>query len=142
MTPLTSISIRERPNPQTRDRAAASKRPLVFFFIRHQGRNLKIRVADIDYIEARKNYCKIVTKKGAFLTIVTLKRMAEFLPPDEFCQIHRATIVSLDWLTAFDGHFVYGPSGKLPIGETFRRVLAQRVLLVGDELKLAAELRN
>jgi len=106
-----------------------------FFFIRHQGRNLKIRVADIDYIESRKNYCKIVTKSGAFMTIVTLKRMVKLLPPDEFCQIHRAFIVSLNWITAFDVKLVYGPDQMLPIGETYRKTLSSRVLLVGEERK-------
>jgi DNA-binding LytR/AlgR family response regulator len=69
------------------------------------------------------------------MTIVTLKRMVKLLPPDEFCQIHRAFIVSLNWITAFDVKLVYGPDQMLPIGETYRKTLSSRVLPVGEERK-------
>jgi DNA-binding LytR/AlgR family response regulator len=117
------------PTPSKRS-ARKGKFPL-FFFIRHERRNLKIRVADINYIEARKNYCRIVTKSGAFLTMATLKSIESILPPEEFCRIHRAFIVSLDWIASFDHGAVYGPDQQLPIGELYRPALLQRVLIVG-----------
>ena len=103
-----------------------------YFFIRTGGRFVKIRIRDIDYMEARKNYCKIVTKTGNYLTIVTLKRMMEILPPGEFCQIHRAFIVAVDWINSFDRAVVYGPDHTLPIGETYRGELKKRFTLIGE----------
>ena len=118
-------------NPTTKKRTTPPG-PLNYFFIRHQGRFLKIRIRSIDYIEARKNYCRIVTKTGAFLTIVTLKRMAEILPSTDFCQIHRAFIVAVDWINSFDRDVVYGPDQTLPIGETYRPMLKKRFTLIGE----------
>jgi DNA-binding LytR/AlgR family response regulator len=140
MNRLTNTRIRERRATNASGSTASRKGPLAFFFIRHQGRNVKIRVPEIDFIEARKNYCKIVTKNGAFLTIVTLKRMTEILPPDEFCQIHRTFIVSLHWLRAFDRAGVYGPDQTLPIGEVYRQGLIESVLVIGDEWRKSRDI--
>jgi two-component system, LytTR family, response regulator len=140
MTLLASTNIRERRPPQARERATVSKRSKAFFFIRHQGRNLKIRVLDIDYIESRKNYCKIATKNGAFMTIVTLKHMATILPPDQFCRIHRAFIVSLEWIVSFDRSVVYGADHTLPIGDVYRHEIIKRVVQIGDELRKDREM--
>jgi DNA-binding LytR/AlgR family response regulator len=104
-----------------------------FFFIRHQGCYLKIQVADIHYIEARKNYCRIVTHSGTFQTIVTLKRMAEILPPDTFCRIRRKFIVSLDWITTFDETTVSGKGMCLPIGEMYHQGFVKRLRVIGGD---------
>jgi DNA-binding LytR/AlgR family response regulator len=105
---------------------------LTYFFIRQPSRWVKICIQDINYVEARKNYCKIVTRNGSHLTIVTLKRMAEILPSAEFCQIHRAFIVAVDWVSSFDNTSVYGPDQMLPIGENYRQALKNRFPLIGE----------
>jgi DNA-binding LytR/AlgR family response regulator len=102
------------------------------FYIRHKGRNIKILFADIHYIEAMKNYSKISTKKGNFLALATLKGFEVLLPPSQFCRIHRAYVVSLEWITAFDIRTVYGPDQLLPIGKNYRMSLQDRVLLIGE----------
>jgi DNA-binding LytR/AlgR family response regulator len=138
MTTLTAPRSREQRDPKSTATAATriatqpAQRPLAYFFIRHQGRWVKIRVRDIHYLEARKNYCKIAAKTGACLTIVTLKRMAEILPAAEFCQIHRAFIVAIDWISSFDNTSVYGPDQTLPIGENYRQALKNRFPLIGE----------
>jgi two-component system, LytTR family, response regulator len=106
-----------------------------FIFIRHEGRCLKINFKDIHYIEARKNYCKFATTSGNYLALVTLKRIEAVLPFQGFCRIHRAFIVSLDWIESFDQQRVYGPDQMLPIGETYRKTFASRFVLVSNERK-------
>jgi DNA-binding LytR/AlgR family response regulator len=138
MTTLTAPRSREHRDSKSTGPAHArmatppTQRPLAYFFIRHQGRWVKIRVREIHYLEARKNYCKIVTTSGAFLTIVTLKRMTEVLPSAEFCQIHRAFIVAIDWISSFDNTSVYGAEQTLPIGENYRQTLKNRFPLIGE----------
>ena len=90
------------------------------FFVRHQGRFVRIAVAEIQYIEARKNYSRIVTTRESYLVLVPLKRFETALPTDGFCRIHRAFIVALSWINSFDNDTVYGPDQTLPIGETYR----------------------
>jgi DNA-binding LytR/AlgR family response regulator len=110
-----------------------------YFFIRHQGRHLKINLSDIRYIESRKNYCKIATGNGAFLVLITMKQLQAILPQDRFCRIHRAFIVSLDWISAFDRHLVYGTDWKLPIGEMGWHALKDRILVLGEGIRLTTE---
>ena len=108
------------------------------FFIRHQGRYQKIHVADIHYIEASKNYCRIVTATGTYLTLSPLRRFEELLPAGDFYRIHRAYIVALAWITAFDNRYVYGPDHKLPIGDNYRQSLPEQFVLIGPEKKAPA----
>ena len=109
---------------------------LPYFFIRHQGRRHKIVVAEIRFIESRKNYCKLSTSSGDFLALVTLKRLEALLMPHGFARVHRAYIVSLDWIISFDRHTITGSDGqKIPIGEIYRPEFIDRLTLVGDEYK-------
>jgi DNA-binding LytR/AlgR family response regulator len=138
-----STSIASRPNNlklpfATSKSVAKTTRPSAhpdpigtYIFIRHEGRNIKIELSDIRYIEARKNYCKIATKDASYLIIVTLKRMVELLPAAAFCQIHRAFIVSLDWIKAFDTGNVYDAEQTVPIGPDYRQSLYGRVQVIG-----------
>src|ERR1700761_7287564 len=64
-----------------------------FFFIRHEGRNVRLDFEDILYIEARKNYTRLVLQeRPPFLVLITLKQWERILPPDLFCRIHRGYI--------------------------------------------------
>lgn len=101
-------------------------------FVRNDGRFVKVRVADILYIESRKNYCRLVFKDKVLLVLVRLKVMEAGLPSDAFLRIHRGIIVSVAWVTSFDYKFVYGPGDPLPIGEMYRTNLARRLTLVHD----------
>jgi DNA-binding LytR/AlgR family response regulator len=105
---------------------------LTSFFIRHQGKNVRINVAEIYYVEARKNYSRIVTASGVYFAICTLKRMEKLLPRTDFQRIHRAYIVALAWIKAFDTTQVHGETETVPIGEMYRQSLLVAVTLVGD----------
>jgi DNA-binding LytR/AlgR family response regulator len=62
----------------------------IFLFIRDSGRNVKLDLQRILYIEARKNYSYLVTTEKNFMLLTPLKDWALFLPQDSFCRIHRA----------------------------------------------------
>jgi len=107
----------------------------LFFFVRTSGRSEKIELADIQFIEACKNYSKLYLPDRTLLTLVPLKRFEEVLPLADFCRIHRSFIVSLAWLRSFDNHTVYGPDRTLTIGEHYLPLLESRVLVLGKHSK-------
>jgi DNA-binding LytR/AlgR family response regulator len=129
-------------DPEATARAARKGKRLGYFFVRHDGRHLKIVTREILHIESRRNYSLITTRTGAVLALITLKRLEELLSPEEFCRIHRAYIVSLDWINSFDNTTVYGKDQMLPIGETYRRELLNRVTVVGEQTRRKVPLRN
>jgi two-component system LytT family response regulator len=111
------------------------------FFVRVNGRNERVRVADIQYVESSRNYCKIHLQGRVVTILIPLKMMEEILPAAQFVRIHRAFLISLDWLQAFDRCNVYGPDRTLPIGDHYRGELTRRVCMLED-VYLRFPLRN
>jgi DNA-binding LytR/AlgR family response regulator len=53
-----------------------------------------IPVEDVDYFKAEDKYTLVITKEGESLIRKGIKELAQELDPDQFWQIHRATIVN------------------------------------------------
>ena len=105
-----------------------------FFFIRHEGRFVKVDFRHILYIEARKNYTRLVLEeRPTALVLVTLKQWEKLLPRDLFCRVHRGYIVSIDKILSFDNKYVYLPGEKITIGEQYRCALPDVVTILANE---------
>lgn len=102
------------------------------FFIRSNGRYIKLHFQDIQYLEGCRNYVKIVTDNRTFLALFSMKAMENFLPADRFRRIHKSFIVSLDRICSFDTENVYLEKGELPIGHFYRGELEKAVLIAHD----------
>lgn len=104
-----------------------------FFFIRQEGRNVKVDYHTILYIEARKNYTRLVMLERTAMVLITLKQWEEILPPEQFCRVHRGYIVSVGQIISFDNKFVYLPGTNISIGEQYRNALPGIVKIVASE---------
>lgn len=54
-----------------------------------------ISVDDVCYFQSEDKYTKVVTSSGEELIRTSIKQLAEFLDPEQFWRIHRATIVKV-----------------------------------------------
>jgi DNA-binding LytR/AlgR family response regulator len=112
-----------------------------FFFIRTNNQYVKINFADIHWIEADRNYVRIVTKSKTHLVLLSLKQLETILPAQQFCRVHRSYIVSLDQVQSFDNYCIHLsaiPGQKrtgIPIGTQFRKLLYQRINLIASEVR-------
>jgi DNA-binding LytR/AlgR family response regulator len=105
-----------------------------FFFIRHEGKFVKVDFRQICYIEARKNYTRLVLEeRPTALVLVTLKQWEKLLPRDLFCRVHRGYIVSIDKIISFDNKYVYLPGEAITIGEQYRNALPHAVTILVNE---------
>ena len=106
-----------------------------FIFIRREGRYVKVDFHNIVYIEAKKNYTRLMLEdKSTVLVLGTLKQWERLLPGDLFCRIHRGYIVSIGKLVAFDNKTVYLPGGEnITIGEQYRNALPDSVAILAQE---------
>jgi DNA-binding LytR/AlgR family response regulator len=105
-----------------------------FFFVRYAGRYEKISFADILFIAAAANYCRMVMHNNSrYILLITMKRLEELLPEKDFCRIHRSYIISIDKLIAFDHEHAELPGHTIPIGKQYRQALPRRVLIVQQE---------
>jgi two-component system response regulator LytT len=86
------------------------------------------------YIEARKNYTRVVLEDQATaLVLVTLKQWEKLLPRDLFCRVHRGYIVSIDKIISFDNKHVCLPGEQITIGEQYRNALPDVVTILVNE---------
>ncbi len=105
-----------------------------FFFIRHEGRNVKVDFREILYIEARKNYTRLVMEnRPTILVLVTLKHWERVLAAEAFIRIHRGYIVSIEKVQSFDNKYAYLGVDKIPIGEQYRLALPGAVTILVNE---------
>jgi DNA-binding LytR/AlgR family response regulator len=83
----------------------------------------KLQLQDILYLEAMKDYTRIVVPGKQYLVLTTLSSMQDKLPPEKFVRIHRSYIVRLDKITAVKGNKIFLPSAELPVGKLYKNVL-------------------
>jgi len=101
-----------------------------FFFVRDKGRFWKITNAEVLFIEAQKSYCRIQTLEKSWLILTQLGNFEAVLPEHEFLRIHRSYMIGLRHLQSFDHRTVYLPGYELPIGESYRLAVRDRMLII------------
>lgn len=117
-----------------------------YFFIRLDNQCVKINYSDISFIEASRNFVRIITEQKTYLVLMSLKQAEAILPPQQFCRVHRSYILSLDKVSSFDyynAEIVYGgKKASIPIGHLYRDSLYQRITVVAYESKDKVKLSN
>lgn len=89
-----------------------------FFFVKADGGLVKIFFAEILFIEALKEYVKIVTKDKSVITYHTISGLEEKLPAGKFYRIHRSYIVNIKAITSIEGFTVKIDKHELPVSRT------------------------
>ncbi|WEK35683.1 MAG: LytTR family DNA-binding domain-containing protein [Candidatus Pseudobacter hemicellulosilyticus] len=102
----------------------------LFFFIKDQGRYVRVDFSDILFIEARSNYVQVVTRSRTYMCLVSMRQIEQLLPADAFCRVHRSYIVCLGNIHSFDKERIYMEERTVPIGDRYRESLFQRITLV------------
>ncbi|MEO8820059.1 MAG: LytTR family DNA-binding domain-containing protein [Ginsengibacter sp.] len=94
------------------------------FIIVKQGYDkYKIAINDILYLEAMKDYTKIVTVEQKYLVLSTLNGIIEKLPESKFIRIHRSYVVNKNKVDAVQKNKVQIQSAELPVGKLYRNEL-------------------
>jgi DNA-binding LytR/AlgR family response regulator len=89
-------------------------------FIKSNKKTYQVKFSDIVYIEGLGDYIKIYTEKTHLITNLSMKKMEELLPENEFYRIHKSHIVNLKKIVAIEGNMVELPNIKLTIGSNYR----------------------
>jgi DNA-binding LytR/AlgR family response regulator len=94
-----------------------------FILIKQGYDKYKITINDILYLEAMKDYTKIITSEQNYLVLSTLNGIIEKLPGDKFVRIHRSYVVNKNKVNVFEKNKVKILSTELPIGKLYRHEL-------------------
>ncbi len=99
-----------------------------FIFIKSEYENIKVNLQDIEYIEGLKDYIKIHIKgeTKSLLTLSSFKAILEKLPSN-FIRTHRSYIVNIDSIKALQKTNVVINDKRIPIGETYKKVVLERL---------------
>jgi DNA-binding LytR/AlgR family response regulator len=103
-----------------------------YFFIKVDGRMVKINFDEIIYIEGLKDYLKVHTKDRHYVTHMTMKKMEETLPIKSFIRIHKSYIASLNAIKSVSGNSVETSKDTLPIGALYKEELVKTVFKIGN----------
>jgi DNA-binding LytR/AlgR family response regulator len=98
-----------------------------FFFVKADGGLVKIFFAEILFVEALKEYVKIVLKDKSVITYHTLSGLEEKLPKGKFYRIHRSYIVNIKAIASIEGHTVKIDKYELPISRNERDAFVEVV---------------
>ncbi|MDV2449123.1 DNA-binding response regulator [Elizabethkingia anophelis] len=101
---------------------------LKFIFIKIKGKLVKIIFSEILYIEAVKDYLKIVTESEQYMVLMTMKSIEQLLDPVLFFRTHRSFIVSIDAIHSFVGNVIEMKNKKsVPIVQNKKEKLFTRL---------------
>lgn len=101
-----------------------------YFFVKKGQGYVKLRVADIHYLEALENYVRLHTADGQFVVYSTLKELETKLPP-AFFKTHRSHIVNLDHVRAYEEGCVLLGKEYVPVSRSCKEELKKRIHLLG-----------
>lgn len=94
-----------------------------YLFVNIQLKKVKIRFAEILYVESQKEYVKIVTHDNSYLTKMSTNEIEQLLPDSLFKRIHRSYIVAIDKISSFNSEMVEINELRIPVGRGYKEVL-------------------
>lgn len=91
-------------------------------FVKSEGKIVKIRIADILYVESANEYIRInLDNKEVVTTLKRLKEFEEELPGERFLRVHRSFIVNTGKIKAVERfRVILNSNVAIPVGELYR----------------------
>jgi two-component system, LytTR family, response regulator LytT len=101
-------------------------------FIKSNSKLVKVKTADIYYVEALKDYVIINTTVGRYTIHSTMKDIESKLSPADFIRVHRSYIVRVDKIASIEQPNVIIEDDKkvIPIGGSYKDDLLKRLNLI------------
>ena len=91
-----------------------------FLYFRADRKMVKIFFRDILFVEALKDYIKIVTDGKSIVTKYVLSTLEEMLPAHEFLRVHKSYIVAINKIESYNADCIQVAKHELPIGRLYK----------------------
>ena len=99
-------------------------------FINTDKRLIKIKVSEIEYIEASGNFINIKTVNQMHLTYSSLKKIEAKLPASSFIRVHRSFIINYKEIIDIQDNSVLINNKLIPISRRYKTQLIKRINLL------------
>jgi DNA-binding LytR/AlgR family response regulator len=114
--------------------AAGQKDASQYFFIKADNKLVKIFFDEILFVAALQNYVTIYTAGKKYITYLTFKSVAEYLPAERFVKCHKSYIVAATKIASIEGNDILIGSHHIPISRSNKDEVMDK-LLKGKFLK-------
>jgi DNA-binding LytR/AlgR family response regulator len=99
-------------------------------FVFDKEKKVKIMFDDILYVQAERNYCRIITKEKHHILTMPMKSLEDQLPATLFQRIHRSYIINLKHVDSVDENSVDINGQSLSISKSFKKEFHQRIRII------------
>lgn len=96
-------------------------------FVKADGKLVRVRLQDILYIEALKEYVRIYTTEGNWVIYQTMQNLEDNLPNELFFRIHRSYIVALRHIKSIEGNTVQVNKMTLPVSRYTKDAFMEKI---------------
>lgn len=123
--------INMQPEPGVSSKAASSDKETILqindcIFIKQNYQFVKVRIADILYVESDNNYVRIITSGGLYVLRVSLNQLLEKIIFQQLVRIHRSYAVNIHAVKSFTEQDVLVNDRELPIGKNYKETFLKR----------------
>ena len=92
-----------------------------FIFIKSNKKTYKVNFSEIFYIEGLGDYIQIHLQDDKIVTNLSMKKIFDLLPENQFYRIHKSFIIAVDKITLVEGNTVKINNKRLPVGNSYRQ---------------------
>lgn len=92
-----------------------------FVFIKSNKKSYKVKYSDICFIEGLGDYIQVHLTDQKIVTNLSMKKILELLPDNQFYRIHKSFIISIDKIDLVEGNTVKINDKRLPVGNSYRQ---------------------
>ena len=106
--------------------SAAATPPSDHVFVRDKDRMVKVKLVDIRYVAAERNYCRIHTHDRQYLLSNPMKSVEPHLG-HSFVRSHRSFVVNVSAIEGFDEFYLYLGDDSIPLGKSYKEAVLSRL---------------
>ena len=99
-------------------------------FVRSAGRLVRVRLQELQWVEAMENYVQLQTTHEKLIVHATMKTMEDALSDKGYQRIHRSYIVRTADIERIEENQVVLNGAALPIGKSYRNKLLEGLTLI------------
>lgn len=89
---------------------------------------VRVELAEVLYIQSDTNLLFIHQPGRTTVTRMTISRLLELLPPDEFVRVHKSYVVALRAIQRIERHQITVGNTCIPIAASYRELLEKKLL--------------
>jgi len=99
-------------------------------FVRDKNKMVRLKIDNILYVEAERNYCKITTKEKTYTLSIPLLKFEKKVSSGLFVRIHRSHLVNISAIDELDDHYVFVNGKALAVSKSYKQILNHKLTLV------------